>query len=311
MEYSMPNNEEKGQDFQPSTMETIDGAMYKFLEDLNLHTTTNKGFIPVPLVWVGAERAYQIKNDLTLRDSEGLLKLPLLTLERKEIVKSPSKSPVPANIPDYGLGGVIPVRRRIVQDKTSNFKSAQNSKKSGANIDVGFEQDQYPRSRKFPTKIASMFDTRPVNYKEKVVYETTFIPIPVYVTVKYEIHIRAEYQQQMNEILTPFISGHSSLGRNHKYFNMRYDGHLYEAFIDPNFPNNNNAATLNEEERIFNSTINVEVLGYLIGGGNNENANVAKTYENVVDVKISRERVIVGDEFERKNLSGSDPFFKE
>ena len=307
----MPIKGEIGQDFKPSTIETIDTAVLKFIEDMNLHVRTNKGFNPVPIIWVGAERTYQLKNDLTLRDSEGLLKLPLMTIERKDITKDPSKSPIPANIPDFGTGGLIPVRRRINQDRTVAFKAAQNAKKSGADLDVGFEQSEYPRERKLPTKISPMFDLRPANLKEKVVYETVFVPIPVYVTVKYEIHIRAEYQQQMNQLLTPFIAAHSRQGRNHRYFSMRHDNHVFEGFIDSNFTNDNNAAKLDEEERIFNTIVNIEVLGYLVGGDVNERGSIEKVYENIVEVKISRERVVLQDEFDRTNPSGSNPFYKE
>ena len=300
-----------GRDFQPSTIETIDEAMFKYVQNLNLHARTDKGYIPVPIIWVGAERTYQIKHDLTLRDKEGLLKLPIITIERKEITKDITKSPIPANIPDYGNGGYIPVRQRINQERTVAFKAAQNVKKSGADDDVGFTEDEYPESRKFPQKIAPMFDVRPSGMTGKVVLETTYIPIPVYVTVKYEIHIRTEYQSQMNTLITPFIAAHSGVGRNHRYFVVNHDNHRFEAFIDGTFSNDNNAASLGEEERMFNTTVNIEVLGYLISGGSNENKNPAITYENMVEVKVSRERVLLGDDIERDNLSGSDPFYKE
>ena len=42
---------------------------------------TNKGFVKVPVIWVGAERSYQIKNDGDIRDGVGRLKLPIITLE--------------------------------------------------------------------------------------------------------------------------------------------------------------------------------------------------------------------------------------
>lgn len=304
-------NSENGRDFKASTIETIDSAMINHIKKLNLHVMTNKGSIPVPIVWVGAERTYQLKHDLTLRDTEGLLKLPLITIERKELIKDPTKSPLPANVPDLGDGGYIPVRRRIVQDKTVAFKNAAAVKKSGASSDVGSSDTQYLKSRKFPNKIASMFDTRPVNTKDKVVYETTYIPIPVYVSVKYEIHIRTEFQQQMNQLITPFVASHSKLGRNHKYFTMIQDEHLFEGMIDNTFSNDNNAAKLEEEERIFNSVVNIDVLGYLIGSGVNDDINLEKKYENIVDVKISRERVIIEDQHDRDNPNGTDPFYKE
>ena len=305
-------NKEGGLDFQPSTIETIDTAILKYIQSLNLHAKTNKGFTPAPIIWVGAERAYQLKNDLSLRDSEGLLKVPLITIERKDISKDQSKSLIPANAPDMGTGGLIPVRQRIVQEKTNTHISAQNVKKHGSESDIGQNQEKVSFYRvRNQSPVASMFDTRPRSTKKKVVYETTYIPIPVYITVKYEIHLRAEYQQQMNTLLTPFISAHSPLGRNHKYFTITHDNHMFEGFIDGTFSNDNNTSTLNEEERIFNSVINIEVLGYLVGGAENENSNLARKVESIVGIKIPRERVIIGDAFFRNNKTGTNPFYKE
>ncbi len=309
-EYLMGNNRQ-GLEFQPSTIETIDIAMYNFVTGLNLHASTNKGFVPTPIIWVGAERTFQVKNDLTLRDSEGLLKIPLITIERKEMTRDPSKAPLPANIPDYGFGGYIPVRRRVVQSKTSNFKNAHNLKKYGGDDDVGFTDAFLKSGRAFPSNINPMFDTRPPNLKDKTVYETVYIPVPVYVSVKYEVHIRTEYMTQMNQLLTPFISANSRLGRNSKYITLGHDNHFFEGFIDNSYTNDNNAAKLDEEERIFNSTISIDVLGYLIGGNDNENSNLAKSYENIVQVKVSRERVGLSDKHDRSNRSGTDPFYKE
>ena len=81
--------------------------------------------------------------------------------------------------------------------------------------------------------------------------------------------------------------------------------------IDSSFSNDNNAAKLDEEERIFNSVVSIDVLGYLIGAGINDDTPLEKKYENIVEVKISRERVIVQDEHDRSNSSGTDPFYKE
>ena len=43
-------------------------------------------------------------------------------------------------------------------------------------------------------------------YNKKVVYETISIPIPTHITVNYSITLRAEYQQQINTMLAPFIT---------------------------------------------------------------------------------------------------------
>ena len=45
--------------FRPSTMETIDTALYNWLKDeINISCNTNKGWKPSPIIWVAGERSY-------------------------------------------------------------------------------------------------------------------------------------------------------------------------------------------------------------------------------------------------------------
>ena len=47
----------------PSTIETIDFALYDHINDnFNLHATTNAGWEKVPVLWVTPERTFQIKT---------------------------------------------------------------------------------------------------------------------------------------------------------------------------------------------------------------------------------------------------------
>ena len=54
-----------------STIETVDTGLFEWVENLNLHTNTNQGFIKTPILWLGTERVYQIKNDQRIRDKVG------------------------------------------------------------------------------------------------------------------------------------------------------------------------------------------------------------------------------------------------
>jgi len=309
----MPDENEVKYKIKPSTIEDIDKAVYYYVnEKLNLHTNTNKGFTKAPVIWVGAERSFQIKNDVDLRNKDGLLTLPLITVERTSLTKDAGKKgPIPGNIPDFGDGGSIPIAREQNVAKTADIKRSLNSRKAGYSREVGSDQTT---GRNNTNKVASMFDTVPKWVKNKIVYKTYFIPIPVYVTAKYEIMLKTEYQQQMNELLTPFINSFSRVGRNHRYFFVYSDGdkgHKYEAFIDGNFAASNNIGAMQEEERKFETKITIEVLGYLITGDKNEDSNVVKVHENAVLVKIPRERVVSADSFERINKKGTNPFYKE
>ena len=118
-EYSMPN---KVETLEPSTIETIDLGIYRYVnENLDLSTTTNEGFKKTPVIWLGTDRLFQVKNNKELRDSVGKIKLPIITVNRDSIAKDPSfKGSFQAHLfenSDY-KGGAITRVRRIQQEKT-------------------------------------------------------------------------------------------------------------------------------------------------------------------------------------------------
>ena len=261
---------------EPSTIENVDLAMYKWLDqELNLFTMTNNGSKKVPIVWILGERAHQIKNDFSLRDTQGTFILPVITLERTAMNKDLNKKGVVwSALPEYNdvKGGALEIGSRIVQDKSSNFAKATNLRKYGQ-----------PNFR---------------NTNNKVVYESITIPLPVYVNMSYTIEIRTQYQQQMNDLVQPFLTITGGVNRVW----VENSGHKYEAFIKGDIAQENKTRDMAEEERIFISKITVETLGYLIGQGDNQNKPKIVVRETYVDVKIPRERVIVGDiEEEIKN----------
>jgi hypothetical protein len=71
--------------------------------------------------------------------------------------------------------------------------------------------------------------------------------------------------------------------------------HTYEGFIESDFSLDTNITNLSDEERRYETKINIKVLGYLIGDDKNQNTPKIVYRENAVDVRIGRERVIVGD----------------
>jgi len=251
----------------PSTLETIDEAVFKHLnEELDLKTTTNKGRKKVPIIWASAERAYQIKNDKDLRDGSGTLVLPLITIERTFVVKDMNRKGIFwGNVDRNSRGGSIVYKRILNQDKTSNF----------ANADSYRVEDQY----NFPRK------------NNKIVYQWVSMPMPTYIETTYVITLRTEYQQQMNELVTPFATKTGAIN----YFVMRDNNHFYEGFIQGDFQLTNNVATLGEEERKYETNINIKVLGYLIGEDKNQETPKMVIHENAAEVKIPRERIIFGD----------------
>ena len=126
---------------------------------------------------------------------------------------------------------------------------------------------------------------------KKVVYETITVPIPVYLEVTYTLTVMSEYQQQINEMITPFMTKTGAVN----YFIIEKDNHRFEVFIDSDYALNNNAAALLEDARGYETKINFRVIGYIIGSDKNQEQPKIVRRENAVEVKIPRERVIFGD----------------
>jgi len=198
--------------------------------------------------------------------------------KQQSINKDPQKTgSIPANLRPVKdeKGGVITIARRVNQEKTSNFQNADNIK-----------YNKSPRSNPvFP------LNSNGYSNNNKIVYETITIPIPVHVTVTYQINIKTDYQQQLNELTTPFFTRNG----NTRYIQLMQDGHKYDAFIKGDFNFENNSAQLNEERKTYSTTKTVEVIGYLKGDDKNQISPKMVIRENAVEVKFPRERVIVGD----------------
>ena len=141
--------------FMPSSLETIDMALYDFVNDeLDIHTKTNKGWKKTQIVWVSAERSFQIKNKKEIRDSNGNLTLPIITIERTSVTKDPNFKGVFQAHQPQGPGlkrTVIAAARRIQQEKTSNFANADARRLSGditRTDGAGINQSNFARENK-------------------------------------------------------------------------------------------------------------------------------------------------------------------
>ena len=254
--------------FEVSTIETIDQSVLNFVKGLSLSTNTNKGFKPVPVIWGTAERSYQVKKNKDIRDSQGLLVLPIISIKRMSFTKSRvSPGIFQGNVPERqdADGGALNTSRVLYQKKTMEFANADALKLYG--------------QKNFPSQ------------NPKVVYQTVSVPMPVNVEVMYEITLRTEYQQQMNDLMTPF----ATLPGTVNFIRLTEKDHRYEGFIQEAYETNNNLSDFSSDERKFETKITLKVIGYIVGEGKNREKPHYAIRENAVEVKIPRERISLAE----------------
>ena len=274
-------------ELKPSTLENIDTALYRFVDEvLNLHSETTDGSIKVPVVFASAERAFLSKNSAEGRDNDGTMNLPMISIERTSVSKDLSKTtsyygPTPFFV-DSIHGSYVRINRRIVEDKTNNFAAADNIKNLDGVKRTPNGQAHYPSNNK------------------KIVTVSYYVPRPISINANYTIVIKTNYLQQMNNLVVPFIN----IGDYSKMVKVSNDGHSYEAFFDGTFNTTNSVSNMTNNERTYQTNITVGVIGYLIGEGDNQIRSKVIKRENAVEVKIPREKVIVGDVQQLPESSG-------
>jgi hypothetical protein len=260
------NEEETSRDVPrfKSSLEDIDFAVYKFLDNtMDIQANTNKGFKKVPVIWSAAERAHNIKDDGINRDSTGMIILPVVSVERKGVKKEEKSRVIPFSKLDPVndlKGGFLTINKVIKQDKTRNFANADAYRRAG--------QNNFPLYKK--------------GKNGKIVYETITIPIPIYVTVSYDFVIRTEYQEQMNDILTPFIR----VSNGHRRVMLEHNSNQYEAFIGEDYTSSNAVVNYESNERKYETTISMEVFGYLIGDEKNQKRPRVVRREKAVQISF-------------------------
>ena len=260
--------------FEPSTIENIDRSVLDYIKSLKLAVDTNSGFTEVPVLWGTSERSFLSKDKKELRDDQGMLKFPLISIRRSSFSKPLKSGGVfQGNVPEFndGQGGSLPVGKVIFQERTTAFANAEAMRLHG--------QNNYPRPN------------------HKVVYQTVYAPMPVNVEVMYEITLRTEYQQQMNDLMLPFVTRPGTIN----YVLLKSEGHRYEGFIQDQHQSSDNLSDFSAAERKFETKITLKVIGYLVGEGKNEDKSHFSVRQNFVEVKLSRETVTLGEIPDHKN----------
>ena len=282
----MPNKSTKQKTLSPSTLETVDFALYNWLnEKLDIYTDSNEGRRKVPIIWITAERAFQVKNDKELReiDSESII-YPAMVVERNSVSKTTADQRViPGNIfPQMDRKrGAFPLYRRVVKDKTQNFQNAA--------------------AKRFTNQTQNTFKL-PFESNE-VVYETLYTGYPVFLNMNYTIKIRTIYIQQLNEILLPFQRFTGGINQ----FLVKHENHKYEAFIEDDYSISSNASNLGGEEKKFDAEIKIKVLGYVTADGINQDTPFVVSRESPAKIRFTRERSMLNE----KNPNNDDGFFRQ
>ncbi len=234
-------------------LEDVDRAMFRLFDnDLPLVYQQKDGTTKkVPIIFATGERFAINRRKEPMRDKNGALILPLITITRSGIEQ---QAPKLIEVPD---AGTISVKRRISEDdplyqRVVNSLNLQHTQQGSGNRSVSNTRaGRKTGGRLLEPNIAGGL------------YETITIPTPKFYTAKYEITLWTQYFQHSNAILTTIMSGyHSTRARTYRIETP--SGYWFVATFEPSISSDNNFDNMSEEERMIKSTLTAEVSAYII-----------------------------------------------
>lgn len=268
-----------GAKYQHITIETVDTAIHSWFDKiLNVWVKTpTSGKRKVPVVFGSGERFVTSRQKKGIRDKDGMLILPIISVRRTNIDQSKRMSAAGIEVPNIKVSKIISGKTSVIQNAIAKRGSAVR------------------------------------NQKDKVVHEIMTIPYPDFSIASYELVIQAQYITQMNEILEKFFNklnfGKSfvALVNDNEYDakstgvqfedRKKMKGYYFVCFLDNSVKDDGNFEEFTDIERIVKYSLSFEVPMYLLLDPSDEKPaiRIERTY---YDVDFSDERVCFVDDME-------------
>ncbi len=226
-------------ELRPVTIKTVDQAVYDYF-DRKVHLTVDSNDSEgsrkdVKIMFATGERWKLARDKKGIRDENKTLILPLITIQRMDIDRTPGFNSFGQEVPHITVSSQI-------SGKTPTLQGLLETRKLNG----------FPEPR-----------------KDKVVREYLTIPTPDYATVYYQILIWAQYQSQMNEMLERIF--HAYDYKDSFALPVDYDGrkplgtgYYFVGFREGNVSSQSNFEEFTDQERIIRYTYNIKVSAFFI-----------------------------------------------
>lgn len=254
-------------------IEDLDKAFFKTLRDgVAFQVSNDPGRQQkVPIVFAVGEKWSMIKSGRAIRDKDGTLILPLITVRRSGIEQSN------ADVNGRGMNqhvGQMTVRTQL-DPRDRAYQNILNK--------LGLvNSEDVPGDREFDETGSLLTDRAQVqaNALDNDVraggllapklgvnaWQIITLPTPQFYTATYEVTIWAQYVHHMNQMLEKLMSSYLPTGNR----TMRLDtdkGYWFVAYFDEGISSEDNADSSSGEELIRKYKLTVKVPAYIVESG--------------------------------------------
>ena len=291
-------------------VEDVDRALfYLFDKELKLAVTSQNEIIPVKTIFAAGEKWAVIKKKKDIRDRNGRLILPLITIGRTSIEQSISD-----DITGRGINqqtGELIVKRRLFENADRNYQNLINrllivNQTNIPTMSGTFQSNRDIGDFAIDPDIKDGAWLKPV--RNKNVWETITIPAPQFFSAHYEITIWTQYTEHMNQIVESIIAAQLPQGNAFKIANP-IKGYWFIARIDDNtFNPNNNWDDMFEQDRVIKYEFTMTVPGYVLAPKTPNSPLAIRRYISIPQIEFG---VSVADDLENVNSTNNSTTIKD
>jgi hypothetical protein len=299
-------NTENFQELPSCGIEDVDRAVFDLFDRvLPLQLETDGEVKKVPVIYATGERAVLLSKRRPLRDTQGALILPLVSVVRTGIEQDPD---------GYGLSATtkeIVIKKKVSKSNLEYKRSLNENNLS--NQDHVLSGSVGP-SRFTRRNFAWGSKNTSLRGSNKNIYEVYTMPAPRFFQCTYEVTFWVHFQQQINSIYEAIMSSYMTPARQ---FMISSDkGYTFTAILDKAFSPSNNLDDFTDSERLVKSSVTLKVNGYVInpeGPGlmpqiKRYTSSPYITFETIIGAIPSGKKGLVlksgnPEDFERENYS--------
>ena len=276
-------------DVPSCTIEDVDRSIFElFDKQLPFNYTHKEGTRKAPVIFATGERFAVLRRKEPLRDGQGALILPLISIMRTGITQSPT----------MGAGTnqslSLTVKKRL-SPKDPRYQQLINKKSIDNSDNIASPAARTTMmTGSDPGRVASRRDAFPetLDTREgkllkpnlsKNIFEVFSMPPPKYYTATYEITFWAQYTVQMNDMLMALMSLYQSYGQ--RTFRLETPkGYWFVGYVDENLTPGNNFDDFTDAERLVRYSFNVTVPAYIVGSAFTGAQNPIRKYVSAPDI---------------------------
>lgn len=255
-------------------IEDVDRALFQLFDKDIIFETERGGNDPekVPVIFATGERFALVKKRRALRDNNGILILPLISIRRTGIEQEFAGRGIAQDVGDIVIKRRLSDRDRAYQNLVNKLGLTNQSnvatKTNLADIDAETGNNPGTLASRRPSALSGVRSSKELldSNLANNIFEVITIPFPHFYRATYEITFWTQYTQHMNQMLERLMSSYDAQGNQ---FRINTDkGYWFVAYVDEAVNATDNFDDFSEQERIIRYTFNLNVPAYFVGNKN-------------------------------------------